>query len=433
MPNQIENKLENETKPVEYIVIGAGPAALCAIANILNSGVPGDRIVWVDPQFKVGDFGTKLSIGSSVPGNTSVENYQRVYEAIYKMVPACAPRDKTFEIDSLQANFVCSLKVAAAPMQHITNQLRKIVHSIEGTAINIFTMAEGLKVKIESHDKKSRYVTTKRVLLAIGAQLRTMRLPATHHETTMIDPNVVFIETELAKYLRKNLHIKAVAVIGSSHSAALATMHLLKAGLTVRQFMDKEYKYATPCVAANGTKYTMYDNTGLKGDVAKFTKQLLDDCAAGRGEYQKNLTLYIGKNRQDVNVLLERYLGGFSHAVAAIGYQPSNTLHINNIPLSRFRHNNKTTEFCGIKGLFGIGVAIPQEVTAISGEVESAVGVGKFWSTANNPLILNIWKENHAHRQEISQFFTQERYKHRAKPTVLRMQPACVPTLRSRL
>ena len=68
----------------DVTIIGAGPAALAAIPQLLNSGVAGADIVWIDPQFKVGDFGSILSVGSSVPGNTSVENYQKVFN---KFVP----------------------------------------------------------------------------------------------------------------------------------------------------------------------------------------------------------------------------------------------------------------------------------------------------------------------------------------------------------
>lgn len=397
MPKWLENKDENEAEITEYAVIGAGPAALCAITNILNSGVSGDDIVWIDPQFKVGDFGTTLSVGSSVPGNTTVESYQKVNKEIYKMLPGCAPKKgQIFEIDSLSPSFVCSLKVAAVPLQHITNELRKIVHSEEGTVSNIFTTVDGLKLKVILANGKLRHLTTKRALLATGAQPRTLQLPPEHSQITMIHPNITFIQSELAKYLRKNTNIESVAVIGSSHSAALATMHLLQAGLIVKQFMNKEYRYAVPCIVPNGTKYTMYDNTGLKGDVAKFTKKLLEDITSDKNKYKDKLTRYIGRDRQEVTLLLEKHLVGCSHAVATIGYETSCTLLVDNTPASRLIHDNKTTVFNGIKGLFGIGVAFPQTITALSGEVEFAVGVEKFWSTASNPSVLDIWQRNPA-------------------------------------
>ena len=78
-------------KIAEYVIIGGGPAAICAIPNIINSGVTGDNIIWIDPQFQVGDFGSKLSIGSGVPGNTMVKSFRTVYSEIYKLIPSLKP------------------------------------------------------------------------------------------------------------------------------------------------------------------------------------------------------------------------------------------------------------------------------------------------------------------------------------------------------
>lgn len=76
--------------------------------------------------------------------------------------------------------------------------------------------------------------------------------------------------------------------------------------------------------------------------------------------------------------MLENNLSGYTHAVATIGYIPSPTLQINHRPLSEFKHNRSTTAFDEIHGLYGIGIAFPQTVKAISGEIEPAVGVEKF-------------------------------------------------------
>ena len=71
-----------------------------------------------------------------------------------------------------------------------------------------------------------------------------------------------------------------------------------------------------------------------------------------------------------------------------------------NIPLSQYQHNNKTTGFENVPGIIGIGVAFPPLVKAISGEIEYAVGVGKFWTTASNPAVLEFWRTNTAYFSE---------------------------------
>jgi thioredoxin reductase len=400
----MNNRTENQQiRVAEYVIIGAGPAAICAIPAILQSGIAGHAITWIDPQFSVGEFGTSLSVGSSVPGNTAVESYQKVNQEIYKIVLASAPKHGQFEIDSLKASDICSLSVASKPLQHISNALRQIVLSVEGKVSHIETTSTGLKVEIVLPNGTLQSVTTKRAILATGATAKTLQLPAAHNRIITIDPNIAFIQTALAAYLQNNPTMKTVAVIGSSHSAALATMHLLQAGMHVKQFMNKEYKYASPAVAPNGVRYTMYDNTGLKGEVKTFTKKLMDDMKLGQGEFHDKLELYVGNDRQAVQALLDKHLSSCTHAVATIGYEPSNTLKVNKQPLSHYTHHNKTTEFLGVKGLFGIGVAFPQEIKAISGEVESAVGVGKFWSTVNHPTVKETWDKNHAIVTTLSQ------------------------------
>jgi thioredoxin reductase len=374
---------------MEYVFVGAGPANLCAILKILESGVPSHQIVWIDQGgFKVGDFGSILSVGSSVPGNTSVESYRKVNHYIYKTLGKYPPIGK-FELDSLQANYVCSLKIAAEPMQYITNELRAIVDAKEGSVTHIYEVNEGLQLTVKLVNGQTESLVTKRCILATGAKPKTVVLPAADDHIVMIDSNIVFIQTELAEYLRKNPQITTVVVIGSSHSAALATMHLLTAGLTVKQFMNKEYKFATSSVSSGGVEYTKFDNTGLKGEVAAFTRKLLAEDA-----YKNKYSRYIGSNQQEANKLMAEHLKGCTHAVAAIGYEASSTLLINNKLLSTFTHDKKTTEFKEVKGLFGIGIAFPQEITAISGEVESSVGYLKFWSTVNDAVVLEAWNNN---------------------------------------
>lgn len=390
--NKHDDKTAWQAQTAEYVIIGGGPAAICAVAKLYGSGVPGDKIVWVDPKFKVGDFGTKLSVGSSVPGNTAVESYQEVNNAIYSMIPECepGPEEKVqFEMSSLSPDTPCSLRVATQPLQHITNNLRKLVRSVEGVVPVVQEIKGRIRVSIKSADSTTRYVIAKRVILAVGAELKTMRLAS---RITTIDPNITFIESQLKRYLDENSGIKVVAVIGSSHSAALAAMHLLQAGIKVKQFMNKEYKFATPAISSDGIRYTRFDNTGLKGIVAIFTRKLLSDARTGQGKYNGMWECYTDKNITT--------LSDCTHAVVCIGYKPTCYLQVNGLPLSEFMYDKHTTQMIGVderlvSGVFGIGVAFPPEVKSISGELEFAVGVGKFWASLDN-RILKEWKDNPA-------------------------------------
>ncbi|MCA0402450.1 MAG: FAD-dependent oxidoreductase [Proteobacteria bacterium] len=377
----------------EYVIVGAGPAAICALVKLISAGVARDKLLWIDSKFKVGSFGTDLSIGSSVPGNTSVASYQRVNKAIYSLFASSLPK-KEFELNSLPLKETCPLKIAAEPLQEISDYLRESVPTIEGWVTDIQETKSGLQLNLKSDDK----ILAKRALLAIGAVPKTLDLP---DSITLIPPNIAFIESELQKYIKANPTIKKVAVIGSSHSAALAVMHLLKAGIAVKQFMNKEYLFATPALTKDGKPYTQFDNTGLKGEVAAFTRFLLNEEKNNKGIYTGRWQYFINKNK----AISSEDLSGCSHAVITIGYKPASTLQINNLPISEIQHDNRTTQLQYnkgkfIPGLFGLGIAFPLEVTAFSGEVELAVGVEKFWSNINDK-ILREWENNPAFIEKI--------------------------------
>ena len=42
-----------------WTVIGAGPAGIAAVGRLLDHGIVGEQIAWIDPEFGAGDFGTK--------------------------------------------------------------------------------------------------------------------------------------------------------------------------------------------------------------------------------------------------------------------------------------------------------------------------------------------------------------------------------------
>ena len=261
----------------EFTIIGAGPAAICALPALISRGINPKKILWIDAgNFNVGAFGTTLSAGSSLPGNTTVESYQKVNEAIYKIFPDCKP-SKLFLMDTLPLLNTCPLNIAAEPMQHISDYLKHKVQTIHGLVTDVITVNEGFKIIIKlAQSNIIKEISSKKCILAIGATPKTINLPNKHRQINMIeDPNIIFIKSRLQEYLSQHPNITSFSVIGSSHSAALATMNLLNAGIKVKQFMNKTYKFAEPCLSPEGIKYTKHDNTGLKGEVALFTEKLL--------------------------------------------------------------------------------------------------------------------------------------------------------------
>ena len=69
----------------DWAVIGAGPAGMAAVGQLLEHEVPAEEILWLDPEFKVGDFGSRWL---NIPSNTKVKLFNM-------FLKSC----KAFEID----------------------------------------------------------------------------------------------------------------------------------------------------------------------------------------------------------------------------------------------------------------------------------------------------------------------------------------------
>lgn len=354
-------------KTYEFAVIGAGPAGILAVAALLKKGINPQDILWIDPYFQVGAF-TKL--WPNVPGNTAVKNHKIIFHEITNMLQEkyslTLRNEKSLAIDTLDENSTCSLKEAAVPLQAITDMMVSIVNTYKGTATEIQKTNQGLNINVATKTQISIY-QTKRVLAAIGAKPKRLELPFNNKiiefplETALSLPN-------LKKYITENPgKIAHTAVVGSSHSAALAVMNLLTAGVKVTQFMNKPYKFATTMYDENGTAQVHHDNTGLKGTVAAWTQQLLVN--RHQNKYSNLWQCVIGQSTD---------LKPYDHIVSAIGLKPNDSLKIDGIISSEISYNKNNTE-TSVKGVFVIGAGHPLQTRDPSGELTYNVGISKFW------------------------------------------------------
>ncbi len=358
----------------DYLVIGAGPAGIIAIAKLYSLGIR--SIAWIDPEFKVGAFGTLLSAGTGVPGNTTVRSYQLVIQGIYESIPSIPVA--VHALDKLAQDDACHLNVAREPFQYLSNELMALVTPTRGYVLTIDHRKKAIEVVYQSQENHKKTLLTKRVILAMGAVPKTLPLP---NHIISIDPHTAFIASSVKAYIENNPNLKKVAIIGSSHSAALACMQFLKANIAVKQFMNKPYRFATPIKQANGETYVQFDNTGLKAEVARFTRALL---ANPHPRWECTLTPFTADELSDV-----------THAVFCIGYAVDNPLLINGQPLSAFEYDTTHSQFMTqektyLPGIFGIGIAFPKQVQSPFGEWEFAVGVRKFWVSLDK-LVLKRW------------------------------------------
>ncbi|WP_119344801.1 hypothetical protein [Facilibium subflavum] len=56
---------KNNKTQHKWAVVGAGPAGILSLGMLLDKDVDADEIIWIDPEFKVGDFGQKWTQVSS--------------------------------------------------------------------------------------------------------------------------------------------------------------------------------------------------------------------------------------------------------------------------------------------------------------------------------------------------------------------------------
>lgn len=381
----------------KFVVVGAGPAGLCAIAKLIGIKIAPDNILWVDPLFAVGDFGTVLSVGSSVPGNTKVENYIKVIAEMNAIIQSIGLPPVIYEeLDSLDKKSVCTLKVATRPMQEMTQRFQSIIPYIDGKVISIEDNPNLTSMLIKNNEGKLVTVKAEKVILATGSLPRQLNNEVIASKIE-IDCNIAFIESELNGYLEKYKTIKSVAVVGSSHSAALAVMQLVKAGCEVHHFMIGEYRYAQSKISPDGKPYVKFDNTGLKGDVAEFTKNI------SSSQYHQ----YQASDKTQIDHLMKLLSDRFTHVVSAIGYEVASSLEINHKSLSHYIYDKNTLKLVGLSNVFGVGIAFPQAIIGYEGEQEVAVGVGKFWATVNDSAVIGLWLSDHLKTSQLS-FFNAE-------------------------
>lgn len=181
-----------------------------------------------------------------------------------------------------------------------------------------------------------------------------------------------------------------VGIIGNSHSGILACMNFHsvategKRDVKVINFQRREILFAE--YRENGI---VWDNSGLKGRTADWAREnMVDDDSGNDGSVIEQVRLD-KEERSEEQVYKER-LPECTHLVYAIGYEqsPLPALTINGkrceTDISFDMHTSGFTLPDGkkVQGLYGTGIAFPEETADPEGHVEAAVGLAKFFKFA---------------------------------------------------
>ena len=188
----------------EWIVVGSGPAGIAALGNLLDAGVKPTGILWVDPKFNVGDFGTSWRY---VKSNTSVEHFKKFYHNSQSF--GCFGAEYPgFMIDKLAPESNCPLMIAAQPLQWITKNLCNSLCFLQDEVLSLNHTDHKWQLLLRS----GKVLHSKKVVLAIGSQAKTLNFSGTPsiRLATALNP------IELSGELKSN---DSVFVFGSAQSA----------------------------------------------------------------------------------------------------------------------------------------------------------------------------------------------------------------------
>ncbi|GIJ90751.1 monooxygenase AgnR1 [Aspergillus pseudoviridinutans] len=377
----------NPPQKCAAVVVGAGPAGLAVVGNLLERQL-GGKIAWVDPYFQAGRVGRKYR---EVPSNTKVSFFQAYATGVqpFRAVISSTRMPNTFTtLAKLDQDQTCLLQHGADMVQSLTEGIVKLDRVVQCkgyvVAANLAEKTSSWTVRIKSHGSSEEFeVETPKLILCTGSSPTTAPVPVPGHNIQRLDLDIVLKPSELASYLPRNTP-STIAVVGASHSAILALLNLVDLArsshpqLRIKWFTRHPLRYAE---YMDG--WILRDNTGLKGLAADFARQQLEDevlPTSEAGRFISKVDCSSGKEMAQFKLQLPFC----THIVQAIGFtrDPLPELSVNGSPLEPdFDH--ETGGFYDqrgrlVKGLHGAGIAFPERTVDPHGNVEYAVGFFKF-------------------------------------------------------
>ncbi len=349
----------------EWAIIGAGPAGIAAVGKLLDNHIDPKKILWIDPAFQVGDFGTHWK---NVSSNTKVKLFSKFYAECSSFEYNGFSND--FAINGLNPEQTCQLSLAAEPLQWITNHLREKVITMQDKVIYLKLRKRQWEIALANaidsagkSEQATRVITAKNVILATGAEAKSLLFPQIEEITlkTALDP-------EKLKTLVNGQD--TIAVFGSSHSAIIIIKALLEECNVkkVINFYQEPLRYAVIL-----DDWTLFNDTGLKGNTAVWARENID------GIWPAKLDRVI--SHQDS---LSEVLPLCQKAIYAIGFQKR---LVSVEGLQSLAYNDRSGIIA--PGLFGFGIGFPESKEDPFGTVEYRVGMWKFMEYITR--VLPVW------------------------------------------
>jgi cation diffusion facilitator CzcD-associated flavoprotein CzcO len=396
----------------EAVVVGAGPAGIIAVGNLLEQRIA--PILWVDESFAGGRINQAYR---EVPSNTKVKLFVDFATAIApfrRIVSGVPSRDRwddpsasdgvavggsagkgdlLSDVRGLDQEKGCELAHAGDICNILTKGLRRTagVHSHTGRVNEaVLDSSDGSwKVGFNSsaNDTNSDFVQAKRIVLCTGSHPTDQPLPSSL-PVQKIDLDTALSPTKLSALLSP-LGPTTVGVIGASHSAVLVLMNLTRLALSGKSDLHVKWFTRHPLrYAEYEADFIARDNTGLKGDAAVWARENLEPETLVNSPIKPYITK-VAYNKGDEEAVYKEHLGNAEFVVQAVGFTR------NALPTLKdghsgeliepafdhdrgvFKHNNGSGDV--VPGLFGAGIAYPERVVDRKyGHTEYNVGFFKF-------------------------------------------------------
>lgn len=382
-------------------VIGAGPAGLACVGNLLDTLPSSDKILWIDPQFQVGRF----SSYPSVPSNTKTCLFTKFAEECKSFDSANLKSLKILK-EKLDGQKGCRLGFAGELCQEITEKLLGKVSSLRDTVVSLKHENDLWMIKTENESVSFK---SKMIFLTTGSHPKKLNIS--------FDSDSDFIELDDAlnpdRLNQKIVNYKSVSVYGSSHSAMLVLKNLLRSSeknIEIINYYRQPVKFASFPDPIGCPDKILHDNTGLKGEVAEWVKTWIDlDEEELKSKFNLSRIRILSDNNEKVNEnnkqkQINEKSNPHPHPhqhkhqlkkqnvnIYAVGYERNplpqisynhSTLHpqeIDYTPLGQLTNNS-----IALPGIFGYGIAFPERVKDLDGSDEAAVGLWKFMKHIKN-------------------------------------------------
>lgn len=368
----------------ETVVVGAGAGGIGAVGNLLE--VQKGPILWADELF---DGGRLNKHYREVPSNTKAKFFTKYAEGVevFRQIAKETPEPNAMShLLSLDPEKTCHIAQAADLCLMLTNGLdeKKGVTKHQGRVTDATWSNSTWSVSISPPNGSSppTQVDASRLVLCTGSSPTSGPLPVSHLQEVHLD--TALSPTLLSKTIPTNQPTQ-IGVIGASHSAILVLRNLSRLAssthpkLRIKWFTRHPLRYAE-----ERDGWILRDNTGLKGEVATWARENLEEEVLSSSSVSGHL-VKVATSHGDETDTYRRELADCTHVCQAIGYKPDALpkLRVEGRTLTP-RFDNTTGSFVDaesgerIPGLFGAGIAFPQRVVDPEGNVEHAVGLFKF-------------------------------------------------------